>query len=166
MADRIGKLCDDCLERGQETVIGTVERPVIYTVVGTYTSGLIPDAATLPRFAWEIFADYNERTDCLVQLNLTRAELCGSCWIARLSQPSALEELSGTQYCAERKMAYILAHPPAPEPEPPEPDSEEETIDDDGPSLNSPIQAEREKAAAILQAKHDEARAEGGDDGS
>ncbi len=160
MADRIGKLCDDCQECGKETVIGLLERPVMYMVVGTFASGYIPDKATLPRFAWEIFADYHEGTDCLMQRDLTRAELCGSCWIARLSKPQALEELTGAQYCTERKAAYAVANPPPAEPEP-TPPKDEGGVVEDSPSLNSPIQAEREAAAAALQAER-----KGGENGS
>ncbi|KKN68914.1 hypothetical protein LCGC14_0447000 [marine sediment metagenome] len=113
MADRIGKLCDDCQKCGEEKVIGLCSCPVMYMVVGTFESGYIEDDVVLPRFGWEIFADYHEDTDRLVQLNLTRVELCGCCWVKRLSRPKALEEVTGAQYCVERRAAYWKANPAA-----------------------------------------------------
>ncbi len=120
MADRKGKLCDDCLARGKDEIIGTCSCPIMYMVVGTYEQGEIESSAQLPRFAWEIYAEYNDRQDVLEMCAVPRAELCACCWVDRLTavivtpsgnQECALDLLTHDQYFADAKAAWELAHP-------------------------------------------------------
>ena len=111
MADRQGKLCDDCLAEGKEEVIGTCSCLIMYMVVGTYEQGPIENQAQLPRFAWEIYAEYNDRQDVLEMRAVPRAELCACCWVNRLKKEGALELLAHDAYFAETKAAWVESHP-------------------------------------------------------
>ena len=111
MADRIGKLCDDCLACGKEEIIGTCSCFIMYMVVGTMEQGEIANEAQLPRFGWEIYAEYDERKDALEMCAVTRAELCACCWVKRLKKKGALELLTHDAYFAETKMRYEKQHP-------------------------------------------------------
>ena len=111
MADRKGKLCDDCLHAGKEEIIGTCSCPIVYTVVGTYDEGPIENKAMLPRFAWHIYAEYDEKADSLVMRGVPRAELCSSCWIKRLKKNGALDSITHDEYHREVKAAWIVEHP-------------------------------------------------------
>ncbi len=111
MADRKGKLCDDCLARGKEEIIGTCSCLMMYMVVGTYEQGPIDHEARLPRFGWEIYAEYDERQDVLEMCPVPRAELCACCWVERLKKKGALELLAHDAYFAERKAIWVKEHP-------------------------------------------------------
>ncbi len=120
MADRKGKLCDDCLARGKEEIIGTCSCLMMYMVIGTYEQGPIAHEARLPRFGWGIYAEYDERGDVLEMRPVPRAELCACCWVERLTavivtpdgdQQSALDLLTHDQYFVERKMLWEAEHP-------------------------------------------------------
>ena len=111
MADRTGKLCDDCLAEGKEEVIGTCSCLIMYMVVGTYEQGEIEHDAKLPRFAWEIYAEYDERKDALEMRGIPRAELCACCWVERLNKKGALDLLTHDKYFAETRAAWVKAHP-------------------------------------------------------
>ncbi len=111
MADRKGKLCDDCLTCGKEEIIGTCSCLIMYMVVGTYEQGEIENDAKLPRFAWEIYAEYGERQDALEQRPVPRAELCACCWVKRLKKTGALKLLTHDKYTLERKAVWVEAHP-------------------------------------------------------
>lgn len=111
MANRVGKLCDDCLVKGVEELIGTRASPIMYMVVGTYENGEIQPDATLPRFGWQIYCAYSERHDVLEMVATPRAELCGPCWVKRLSEPGALELLTHDAYYVEAKAQWEAANP-------------------------------------------------------
>ncbi len=111
MADRKGKLCDDCLVRGKEEIIGTCSCLMMYMVIGTYEQGPIDNEAKLPRFGWEIYAEYDERQDVLEMRPVPRAELCACCWVARLTKTGALELLTHDAYTLEVKATWEAEHP-------------------------------------------------------
>ena len=111
MADRKGKLCDDCLAQGKEEVIGICSCPIMYMVVGTYEQGEIEHKAELPRFAWEIYAEYDKRNDALVMRSIPRAELCAHCWQQRLREKGALELRTHDDHFAEVRAQYEALHP-------------------------------------------------------
>ena len=106
MADRKGKLCDDCLSQGKEEIIGTCSSLIMYMVVGTMEQGEIEHEAKLPRFGWEIYAEYDERKDALEMRAVPRAELCAGCWVKRLKKKGALELLTHDKFYNEAKAAY------------------------------------------------------------
>ena len=113
MADRKGKLCDDCLARGDEKIIGTRSCLIMYMVVGTYEQGEIENDATLPRFAWQIYAKYDVRKDALAVRPVPRAELCGTCWVERLKAEGALDLLTHDEHYEESKKEWEKSHPEA-----------------------------------------------------
>ncbi len=110
MADRKGKLCDDCLAQGKETVIGICSSFIMYMVVGI-EQGWIEHKAILPRFGWEIYAEYNERKDALEMRAVPRAELCACCWVQRLAKKGALDLVTHDACYAETKARYEKLHP-------------------------------------------------------
>lgn len=115
MAERIGRVCDDCMDE----VVGTCAAPLLEMSVGLYEGGDIPGSARLPRLGWDIFLHYDEETDKLVQNPLPRAELCAGCWEMRFAIPDATQIRTLEEYLIAERVARGIPPEGRPVPEPP-----------------------------------------------